>query len=128
MARSSSPRRRTKGGILAPNVVVKDEDIVRCTPKFDARGVIVDCAYEIFLDSSVLGVHGNITSLDVAPDGSMVFAARGSSGLPDHVAGEDLLRYVGTFGLHPEGEVKVYFKGASSNLRGYTIDGCGLHA
>ena len=128
MARSSSPRRRTKGGILAPNVVVKDEDIVRCTPKFDVHGVIVDCAYEIFLDSSVLGVTGNITSLDMAPDGSMVFAARGTSGLPEHNAGEDLLRYVGTFGLHPEGEVKLYFNGSSSNLRGYTIDGCGLHA
>ena len=114
------------GGVLAPNVVVKDEDIVRCTPKFDARGVIVDCAYEIFLDSSVLGVSGNITSLDVAPDGSMVFAARGSSGLPDHVAGEDLLRYVGTYGLHPEGETKLYFRGASSNLRGYVIDGLAL--
>jgi hypothetical protein len=114
------------GGILAPNVVVKDEDIVRCTPKFDARGVIVDCAYDIFLDSSVLGVTGNITSLDMAPDGSMVFAARGSSGLPDHVAGEDLLRYVGTFGLQPEGEVKLFFDGSSSNLRGYTIDGFAL--
>jgi len=111
------------GGVLAPNVVVKDEDIVRCTPKFDARGVIINCAYEIFLDSSVLGVTGNITSLDMAPDGSMVFAARGSAGLPDHVAGEDLLRYVGTYGLHPEGTTTLYFRGASSNLRGYIIDG-----
>ena len=114
------------GGVLAPGVVVKDEDIVRCTPKFDARGVIVDCKYEIFLDSSVLGVTGNITSLDIAPDGSMVFAARGSSGLPDHVAGEDLMRYVGTYGLHPEGQTTLYFRGASSNLRGYIIDGFAL--
>ena len=114
------------GGELAPGVVVKDEDIVRCTPKRDARGVIVNCAYDIFLDSSVLGVTGNITSLDIAPDGSMLFAARGTSGLPDHVAGEDLLRYVGTYGLHPEGETTLFFRGASSNLRGYTIDGFAL--
>ncbi len=112
---------RNGGGDLGSGLVVRDEDIVRCRPSArDANGVIVNCAYEVFLDSSALGVVGNITALDVAPDGTIIFAA-GGPGLPKHDGNADLLRYDGVAGTNPKGTVTLYFNGAAAGLDGASI-------
>jgi hypothetical protein len=112
---------RNGGGLLAPGIDVRDEDIVRCRPSTDEHGVIVGCQYTIFLDSSVLGVEGNVTAFDVSADGSIVFAAKGSHGLPDHDGEADLLLYKGTVGLTPSGLVTLFFQGRSAGLEGANI-------
>jgi hypothetical protein len=119
-----SPPRNAAGPL--GDLETRDEDILRCTPTArDIGGVIVNCDYEYFLRGDFVGVRdgSNIRDFALAPDGSLVFVAGGITGLPSHDPGEDLIRYVGTYGPLPVGDFRVYFNGSVAGLDGNTIGG-----
>jgi hypothetical protein len=119
----SPPRNGAEG--LVPGGGVRDEDVIRCRPGRDSNGLIVSCAYELVLDASLVGVGpgGDLRELDLARDGSLVLVAGGKQGLPPHEPGEDVLRYVGTFGTSAVGDFRVFLNGSKAGLDGHLIAG-----
>lgn len=116
---------RNGGGPLG-DLATRDEDILRCRPSArDVGGVIVNCDYEFLLRGDLVGARdgANIRDFDFAPDGSLVFVAGGSTGLPSHDPGEDFLRYVGTYGAAASGEFRVYFNGSVAGLNRLEVAG-----
>jgi hypothetical protein len=115
---------RSGGG--PPLFGVRDEDIIRCRPSAtDPSGVIVNCTYEVFFDTSILGVGVgvNLQDFDLAGDRSVVFVAAGRLGLPANEPGEDLLRYAGPYPPPGPGGLSIYLRGATAGLDGVVIGG-----
>jgi len=115
---------RNAGG--PPLYGVRDEDIVRCRPNgIDPSGVIINCAYDVFFDASLLGLGRGVDlgDFDLAGDRSLVFVSGGRQGLPPHDPGEDLIRYSGSFPPREAGGLSVYLKGTTAGLNGIKIGG-----
>ena len=119
----SPPR---NGGGPLDGLSTRDEDILRCRPDArDVGGVIVSCDYDFFLVGDQVGARdgANIRDFDLAPDGSLVFVAGSSAGLPSHDPGQDFLRYIGTYGVTASGEFRIYFNGSVAGLDGLEVAG-----
>lgn len=118
-----SPPRNAAG---PPLFGVRDEDVVRCRPSgTDPSGVIINCAYEVFFDASLLGLGRgvDVQDFDLSGDRSLVFVSGGRLGLPPHEPGEDLLRYAGTFPPREAAGLSVYLTGTIAGLNGVKVGG-----
>jgi len=118
---------RNAGG--PPLYGVRDEDIVRCRPSgTDPGGVIINCAYEVFFDASLLGIGrgGDLQDFDLAGDRSLIFVSGGRLGLPPHEPGEDLLRYAGTFPPREASGLSVYLEATRAGLNHIKVGGVSL--